>query len=219
MADQKTFIIGDVHGCLGMLMKLMEKIAWRAETDRLIFLGDYIDRGKDSRGVIDFILSISERSPHVECLMGNHENILLDFLSGRDPATFFLNGGRATLNSYRIHNHALGDLLIPKEHVDFLKSLRTWIELDEYYVVHAGFKPEVSIAKQSLDDLLWIRESFIFSDYNFGKKVIFGHTPFAHPVTMPNKIGLDTGAVYGNKLTCLELPAFRFHFVEAKEVA
>jgi Calcineurin-like phosphoesterase len=219
MEAQKTFIIGDVHGCLGMLLKLMDKIEWRAETDRLIFLGDYIDRGNDSRGVIDFILSVSERSPRVECLMGNHETILLDFLSGKDLTTFFLNGGRATLNSYRISSQHLGDSLIPKEHVDFLKSLRTWIELDDYYVVHAGLKPGVPIAKQSLEDLLWIRESFIFSDYNFGKKVIFGHTPFSQPVTMPNKIGLDTGAVYGNKLTCLELPAHRFHFVEAGEVA
>jgi len=219
MKAQKTFIIGDVHGCLEMLLKLMDTIEWRPETDRLIFLGDYIDRGKDSRGVIDFILSLFERSPYVECLMGNHENILLDFLSGKDLTTFFLNGGRATLNSYRIQNQLLGDSLIPKEHVDFLKSLRTLIELDDYYVVHAGLKPGVPIAEQSLEDLLWIRESFIFSDYNFGKKVIFGHTPFAHPVTMPNKIGLDTGAVYGNKLTCLELPAVRFHFVEAGKVA
>jgi len=82
-------------------------------------------------------------------------------------------------------------------------------------VVHAGFRPGVAIEDQSLEDLIWIREPFIFSDYDFGKTVIFGHTPIAEPLMMDNKIGLDTGAVYGNRLTCLELPRMKFHSVEA----
>ena len=97
----------------------------------------------------------------------------------------------------------------------FLKSLRPWVELEEYYVVHAGMQPGVEIERQSLEDLVWIREPFIFSDYDFGKRVIFGHTPFSEPLVLKNKIGLDTGAVYGNRLTCLELPSFVFHQVEA----
>jgi serine/threonine protein phosphatase 1 len=213
--EQKIFIVGDVHGCLKLLLKMMDKIDWRPDTDRLIFLGDFVDRGEDSRGVIDFVLELSSRSPMVECILGNHESILLDFISGRDPATFFLNGGTATLNSYRLCQPQFGDLLIPSEHVQFIKSLRKWIELDRYYIVHAGFRPGVEIGNQSMEDLLWIRDHFIFSDYDFGKKVIFGHTPFSQPLIMANKIGLDTGAVYGNKLTCLELPSFKFHFVEA----
>jgi serine/threonine protein phosphatase 1 len=215
MQDQRIFIIGDIHGCLEMLIRLMDKIDWRPQKDRLIFLGDYIDRGEDSCGVIDFVLDISSRSSMVECLLGNHELILLDFLSGRDTTTFFLNGGTATLNSYRFSQQRFGDLLIPAEHVDFLRSLRTWIELDDYYIVHAGFRPGVALEKQNLEDLLWIRDSFIFSDFHFGKRVIFGHTPFSQPLIMANKIGLDTGAVYGNKLTCLELPSLKFHSVEA----
>jgi serine/threonine protein phosphatase 1 len=215
MQEQKTFIIGDVHGCLQMLKKLMKKIEWAPERDRLIFLGDYVDRGEDSCGVVDFVLHISRQSPMVECLLGNHEQILLDFLSGRDPSTFFLNGGTATLNSYRFGQERFGDLLIPGEHVEFMKSLKRWIELDDYYIVHAGFRPGVELEEQNLEDLLWIRDSFIFSDFHFGKRVIFGHTPFSEPLIMANKIGLDTGAVYGNKLTCLELPSFKFHFVEA----
>jgi len=213
--EQKIFIVGDVHGCLKLLLKMMDKIDWRPDTDRLIFLGDFVDRGEDSRGVIEFVLELSSRSPMVECILGNHESILLDFISGRDPATFFLNGGTATLNSYRLCQPQFGDLLIPSEHVRFMKSLRKWIELDRYYIVHAGFRPGVEIENQSMEDLLWIRDHFIFSDYDFGKKVIFGHTPFSQPLIMANKIGLDTGAVYGNKLTCLELPSFKFHFVEA----
>jgi serine/threonine protein phosphatase 1 len=81
--------------------------------------------------------------------------------------------------------------------------------------VHAGFRPGVPLPEQTFEDLIWIRDPFIFSPYNFGKRVIFGHTPFSEPLILENKIGLDTGAVYGNKLTCLELPAFEFHFVEA----
>jgi serine/threonine protein phosphatase 1 len=213
--DQKIFIIGDIHGCLQMLLKLMDKIDWRPEKDRLIFLGDYVDRGKDSRGVLDFVLDISSRFSTVECLVGNHEHIFLDFVSGRDTATFFLNGGTATLNSYRSGRQRFADLVIPADHVQFMKSLQTWIELDDYYIVHAGFRPGVDLKKQNIEDLLWIRESFIFSDFDFGKRVIFGHTPFSRPLIMANKIGLDTGAVYGNKLTCLELPSLKFHSVEA----
>jgi len=82
-------------------------------------------------------------------------------------------------------------------------------------VVHAGFKPRLDIAKQTEDELLWIRKSFVSSKYDFGKRVLFGHTPFKEPLIMKNKIGLGTGAVYGNKLTCLELPELKFHSVEA----
>ena len=215
MERKRVFIIGDIHGCLDMLRRLMDRIDWRPEDDGLIFIGDYIDRGEDSKGVIDYILEISNRFPCVECLMGNHESILLDFLNGRDFSTFFLNGGAKTLSSYRLYHQVGTDSLIPDHHLAFLKSLRPWIELEDYYVVHAGFRPGVEPGRQSMEDLLWIRDSFIFSDYDFGKKVVFGHTPFSEPLIMENKIGLDTGAVYGNKLTCLELPSLRFHSVEA----
>jgi serine/threonine protein phosphatase 1 len=214
-ANGKTFIVGDVHGCLDMLKRLMDKIEWSPEADRLIFLGDFIDRGSESRGVIQYVLDIGKLSERVECLMGNHERIFLDFLDGRDMNTFFLNGGQATLNSYRTERQKYGGFLIPEEHLSFFRSLKLVIELEDYYVVHAGFRPGIPIDSQSIEDLLWIRDSFIFSNHFFGKKVIFGHTPFVQPLVMENKIGLDTGAVYGNRLTCLELPSLRFHFVEA----
>lgn len=215
MKEEKTFIVGDIHGCLGMLQRLMRRIPWDPDRDRLIFLGDYVDRGEDSRGVIEAVMEIRRTSERVDCLMGNHEKILLDFLEGRDVNTFFLNGGTSTLNSYRVFQPRYGEPLIPAEHVAFLHSLKSWIELDEYYVVHAGFRPGVELENQSQEDLLWIRDSFIFSNYRFNKRVIFGHTPFSQPLVMENKIGLDTGAVYGNKLTCIELPSLKFHFVEA----
>jgi serine/threonine protein phosphatase 1 len=212
---ENIFIVGDIHGCLRMLRQMMQRIPWRPDVDRLIFLGDYIDRGEDSRGVIEAVMEISSTSERVDCLLGNHERILLDFVEGRDVSTFFLNGGTSTLNSYRVFQQRYGEALIPAEHVAFLRSLRSWVELDDYYVIHAGLRPGVELESQRQEDLLWIRDAFIFSNYRFKKRVIFGHTPFSQPLVMENKIGLDTGAVYGNKLTCLELPSMKFHFVEA----
>jgi serine/threonine protein phosphatase 1 len=214
-ANGKTFIVGDVHGCLDMLKRLMGSIGWSPGADRLIFLGDFIDRGSQSKGVVEYVMEISRLSERVECLMGNHERILLDFMDGRDTNTFFLNGGLTTLNSYRTEQQKYGGFLIPDDHLSFFRSLKLLIELEDFYVVHAGFRPGIAIENQSTEDLLWIRDSFIFSNYFFGKRVIFGHTPFAQPLVMENKIGLDTGAVYGNKLTCLELPSLKFHCVEA----
>ena len=211
MDCERYFIIGDVHGCLGMLKRLIDKIKWRPDSDGLIFLGDYIDRGENSKGVIDFIIELSLISPNVQCLMGNHERLFINYLDGEEDGMFLFNGGVSTLNSYTVN----GKIEIPKEHLSFLNSLKAMIELEDYYIVHAGFKPGIEIRNQSENDRLWIREPFIFSDYDFGKKIIFGHTPFTLPLMMENKIGLDTGAVYGNKLTCLEIPSIEFYYVEA----
>ncbi len=215
MTDQKIFIIGDIHGCLDMLKRLMDKIDWSPGKDRLIFLGDYIDRGKDPKGVVDYILDLKRQSSLVECLKGNHEAMLLDFITGRDRFMFIINGGWKTLESYGMYETDEDDSAIPPEHRAFYESLKLYIELEDYYIVHAGFKPRLDIAKQTEDELLWIRKSFVSSKYDFGKRVLFGHTPFKEPLIKKNKIGLDTGAVYGNKLTCLELPELKFHSVEA----
>jgi len=212
---ERNFIIGDIHGCLEMLKRLMDRLDWHPDRDGLIFLGDYIDRGEDPKGVVDLILEISGEGRFVQCLMGNHEDLFLEFLEGADPANFILNGGISTMESYHMDDSPDRADKIPPDHYTFLKDLQPLIELDDYYVVHAGFRPEVSIEEQTLQDLVWIRESFIYSSHDFGKKVIFGHTPFYDPLIMENKIGLDTGAVYGNRLTCLELPAMKFHSVEA----
>ncbi len=215
MTDEKIFVIGDIHGCLDMLKRLMDKINWSPDKDRLIFLGDYIDRGKDPKGVVDYILDLSKQSSLVECLKGNHEAMFLDFITGRDRFMFIINGGWKTLESYGMYEGDEDDSAISPEHRAFYESLKPFIELEDYYVVHAGFKPRLEIAAQTEDEFLWIRKSFVSSKYDFGKRVLFGHTPFKEPLIKKNKIGLDTGAVYGNKLTCLELPELKFHSVEA----
>jgi serine/threonine protein phosphatase 1 len=213
MSEEKIFVIGDVHGCLEMLKRLIDKIEWNPANDRLIFIGDYIDRGENSKGVIDFILQLKEDSTLIQCLIGNHEQMFIDYLSGVDSQSSLLNGGLSTLRSYEEMRRSQDDPLIPPSHLDFFSSLLTMIELEHYYVVHAGFHSDIGIEDQSLNDMIWIREEFIYSDYDFGKVVIFGHTPFNSPLVMKNKIGIDTGAVFGNYLTCLELPEKKFHSV------
>ena len=215
MEEERIFVIGDIHGCLELLKRLMDKIQWQPDKDRLIFLGDYIDRGADPKGVVDFILDLSKNTKKIECLMGNHEASLLDFIDGKNREIFFLNGGLHTLESYSINESKTGNTLIPIDHMEFYRSLNLFIELDDYYVVHAGFRPGVKVQEQDFKDMIWIREPFLSSEYDFGKRIIFGHTPFNKSLIMENKIGLDTGAVYGNRLTCLELPDMKFHSVKA----
>jgi len=215
MNSEKIFVIGDIHGCLDMLNRLMDKIAWRPDKDHLIFLGDYIDRGENPKGVVDYILALKRCSSKVECLMGNHESMFLDYLSGKNGNSFLMNGGGSTLKSYEADKSSKLDSLIPPDHMAFYKSLKPYIELQDYYIIHAGFHPGIEISKQKLKDMLWIRSPFIYSDYDFGKKVIFGHTPFIKPLVMENKIGIDTGAVSGRSLTCLEISEMRFHSVKA----
>ena len=216
MNEEKIFIIGDVHGCLDMLKRLIDNIEWNPPNDRLIFIGDYIDRGEDAKGVVDFVLKLKEDSPLVQCLIGNHEQMFLDYLSGVDSQSFLLNGGLSTLRSYKEARLRSDDPLIPSTHLDFFSSLLSMIELEQYFIVHAGFRPNIRIEDQDFIDMIWIRDEFIYSDYDFGKVVIFGHSPFNSPMIMKNKIGIDTGAVFGNCLTCLELPEKRFHSVRPK---
>jgi serine/threonine protein phosphatase 1 len=214
MEREKTFVVGDIHGCLDMLKRLLDIIPWRPGRDRLLFVGDCIDRGPHSRAVVDHILGLIRMDPRVTCLLGNHESMLLDYLAGIDPDLYIANKGMTTIRDYQSqHPPGRGGPLVPPDHMAFYRSLRPLVELDAYYVVHAGFRPGIAIERQSLEDMIWIREPFISSNYDFGKKVIFGHTPFPRPLLMENKIGIDTGAVYGNRLTCIELPEERFYSV------
>jgi len=197
-----------------MLERLIERIPWRPHIDRLVFVGDYIDRGPDSRGVIEIILRLKALDPDLICLRGNHEAMLLDYLQGRHRELFFHNGGRTTLASYGVEAEREIHGWLPEPHRAFLDTLPLYVQLEEAYAVHAGLRPGLPLEEQQPHEMLWIRNEFIRSEFDFGKRVIFGHTPFDRPLMMPNKIGIDTGAVYGNRLTCLELPAERFYSVE-----
>lgn len=199
-ARGRLLAIGDIHGCLDHLERLIARVE-PTEADRLVFLGDYIDRGPDGKGVLDYLLDFGRRFPNSIFLKGNHEAMFLDFLAGRDKMLYLYNGGGTTLESYR---EAAG-IRIPKAHLDFLEALRPSFATEEFIFVHAGLRPGRSLAKQDERDLLWIRDEFIESDYDWGQTVVFGHTPVQEPFFGTNKIGVDTGAVFGRVLSCCDV--------------
>jgi serine/threonine protein phosphatase 1 len=207
---KKLFAIGDIHGCYDRLKALMEKIPIDFSRDTLLFIGDYIDRGPQSAEVVDYLIQLKKRVKEVIFLKGNHEDMLDKFLNGDDRFTYLLNGGQQTLDSYLKKPVQPKSFPIPPDHVEFFKSLRLYYETEEFIFVHAGLRPRTSLETQSTEDLLWIRDNFISTKYDFGKRVIFGHTPLKKPLVEPNKIGIDTGAVYGNALTCVQLPELVF---------
>ncbi len=212
----KIFVIGDIHGCLEKLQALITNIGADQQKDTLIFIGDFIDRGNSSREVVDYVIRLKKEYKKVVCLLGNHEHMLIRYLEGVDEDMYLENGGIVTLYSYGISSSdkpKKRKAKIPREHRQFFKSLLLHYETENYIFVHAGLKPGFPLPEQKKDDLLWIRREFIDADDDFGKMVIFGHTPLSYPLIMPNKIGIDTGAVYGGKLTCVELPAVKIHQV------
>jgi serine/threonine protein phosphatase 1 len=139
--------------------------------------------------------------------------MLEKYLSGEDRITYLVNGGQQTLESYMNRPRPEGEPAIPSTHLEFFKSLQIYHETQKYIFVHAGLKNKVPLEKQKTEDLLWIRRRFIESKYDYGKMVVFGHTPLHEPLLLPNKIGIDTGAVYGNRLTCVRLPELVFYTV------
>jgi len=206
----KIFAVGDIHGSFDRLQELMQKIPIDFARDTLVFIGDYIDRGPASVEVVDYLIDLKKRVPEIIFLKGNHEDMLEKYLDGTDRFTYLLNGGQNTLDSYLSRNLESELYPIPPEHMEFFKGLRLYYETEAYIFVHAGLRPKVPLASQETEDLLWIRDKFIYSKYNFGKTVVFGHTPLEKPLVESNKIGIDTGAVYGNALTCVQLPELEF---------
>lgn len=207
---EKIYAVGDIHGCFSKLQTLMDRIPFNPDHDTIVFLGDYIDRGPDSFEVVSFLINLKKTSNNAVFLKGNHEAMLEGFISGTDRNLFLANGGEQTLRSYLKRRHVLSTPAIPDEHLEFFRSLLPFYETEHFIFVHAGLKDGVDLQHQDPNDLLWIRKNFIHSEYDFGKIVIFGHTPFPEPHISRNKIGIDTGAVYGNKLTCVELTQLVF---------
>jgi serine/threonine protein phosphatase 1 len=209
------YAIGDIHGCLDHLLHLMDLINPDLNLHKLVFVGDYVDRGPRSAEVVDYIIDLKKKynPENIICLMGNHERMFLDYLQGSDEMFFLMNGGTATVGSYWGDQWERRDKLLPPGHAHFFETLRLYYETDEYIFVHGGLRPGLPLSAQKEEDLLWIRQEFVLSEYDFGRRVIFGHTPVRFPLVLPNKIGIDTGAVYGNKLTCVRLPDIKFFSV------
>jgi serine/threonine protein phosphatase 1 len=220
----RVYAIGDIHGCIEPLRRLHQLMREHATAQPVarnvvVYLGDYVDRGPDSRGVIDVLRD--EPLPGFEriYLKGNHEASLLHFLADEQHGPqWFTYGGDATLYSYGVHaprsatdsvglQRAQSEFAqkLPPEHRDFFNHLRlTHIE-DDYLFVHAGLRPGVPLEDQNAEDLLWIRDEFLRSDADFGKIIVHGHSISEAPTIRPNRIGIDTGAFAGGPLTCLVL--------------
>jgi len=212
----KIFAIGDIHGCLAKLRELLARLPYEPGRDSLVFLGDYIDRGPDSAEVLDLLGELTQRDPGIITLLGNHEYLLLEYHRTGDPALLpYLRrmGIDTTLKSYGVHTgFALQSLdFLPAAHLAFLKGLPLYWESADYLFVHAGLEAGVPLAEQDATTCCESRDSFIGSDYDFGKKVIFGHTEFEMPLVTATKIGIDTGASHGNLLTAVELPSEKFY--------
>jgi len=209
------YAIGDIHGCLNHLINLLNLVNPDLAQHQLLFVGDYVDRGPNSKGVVDYIIDLKKKynPENIICLMGNHERMFLDFLQGREEMFFLLNGGTATAVSYWGDQWERRERRLPDGHKLFFETLKLYYETENFIFVHGGLRPGLPLAAQKEEDLLWIRKEFITSEFDFGRRVIFGHTPVRAPLLLPNKIGIDTGAVYGNKLTCVLLPEEKFFSV------
>jgi len=219
-----VYAVGDVHGERRLLDGLLEAIAADAAalppgTDRhLVFIGDYVDRGLESRSVLDLLTGDPLPGFRKRFLLGNHEASMLHFLEDPQGGGAWLEfGGLETLASYGVaasvapgpaKRAALRDRLdaaLPAAHRHFLRTLEHRVELGDYLFVHAGVRPGRALDRQVLEDLLWIREPFLSSARDHGKVVVHGHTVVEAPELLPNRIGIDTGAYATGVLTALVL--------------
>ncbi len=218
----RLYCIGDIHGRLDLLDNLHQQIdSDAADYDGVkirVYLGDYIDRGPESRQVIDYLLASRTQAGFENVyLLGNHEFTLLRLMYGFDMAAamqWLQFGGLSTLASYGIavkgiptaanFKDLLGDLSqrMPDQHKWFYQTLQLSFELGDYFFVHAGVRPKLALNKQREEDLLWIRDQFIDSERDHGKVIVHGHTVTEQPVIKANRIGLDTGAYSSGLLSC-----------------
>jgi len=220
----KLFAVGDIHGCHDKLVRLLDRLPFVPSTDAIVFLGDYLNRGPKSRQVLERLMDVERQCPRAVFLLGNHERALLEYARTGEQVllqTLRSWGVEATLQSYGQDSpRALRDLsFLPESHVGFLERLRLFHRERGYLFVHAGVMPGQQPESSRPDALLDIRDLFLRQPSGLGEVVVFGHTSFETPLVMPDKIGIDTGAVYGNALTAVELAvdpaaprcALRFH--------
>lgn len=224
---ERVYAIGDVHGCDGLLDALLALIEMDGGSakSRLVFLGDYVDRGPGSRAVIDRLLTVRAERPGTVFLKGNHEQAMLDFLDTPDLSEEWLHwGGDKTLESYGVANiwtRHPGDLArelgaaLPASHREFISALDLWNICGDYAFVHAGFKPGVAIEDQAEEDCLWIRGEFhnAATQSRPDKVVVHGHHPVKKPLDAGWRIDVDTGAVWSDALTAVVLEGTTRRFI------
>lgn len=231
----RIYAVGDIHGRLDLLDVLLSLIetdmARRPATRPIsIFLGDYIDRGPSSRAVIDRLIEHRAKQESI-FLKGNHEAIAVSCLSDRSMIDQWLRlGGRETLLSYGIpaelltNGKQVAELQLafhdafPQAHFRFFAGLKSFYTFGDFFFVHAGVRPNVDLSQQKESDLLWIRNEFLSSDFDFGKIVVHGHTPQSDIEVKANRINIDTGAFATGCLTCLVIEGETLSVMDTREI-
>jgi calcineurin-like phosphoesterase family protein len=220
-----TYVIGDIHGRSSLLEQLIQNVPWDLAHDKLVFLGDLIDRGKDAPGVVNRVMQLVSANPNIVVLRGNHEQMLLDCLDYGDLQWLIPeNGGLATLSGYGFELEQLkdvSDIKIPEEHVEFFRSLPFFHEDEQAIYVHAGLIPGEHPSETDSDVLCWTRDVDFFKGYD-GKLCFFGHTPTAylpregrtrrHGIYIHNGcVGIDTSGEEDSPLSCVQVEAFTLY--------
>lgn len=231
--NTRIYCIGDIHGCHHLLLNLLHKIeidyARFSGKKIMIYLGDYIDRGMQSKEVIATIIKHTPDNTETIYLRGNHEQVMLDFLLGKKmDRDWFAFGGMATLACYNVVIRKIpttkSDFIeiqqqlqekLPISHYNFLQKTILSYTLGAYYFVHAGIHPRRPLAKQKARDLLWIKDKFTICKKHYEKIIVHGHTISDEPELLANRIGIDTGAYASNKLTCLVLEGSQQKIIQA----
>lgn len=233
-AGMRLYAIGDIHGCVDELAEMHRLIAAEIERDkpsdwRVIHVGDYIDRGPDSRGVISHLIHARARDERFIMLGGNHDIGLLEFLDQPTPNGLFVRfGGIQTAASYGVQldvdspagierGHAALTKALARGHLDFLTSLRFSVSFGDFFFCHAGIKPGVPLERQKQDQLIWIRDEFLDYPHLHPKVVVHGHTPAAEPELRPNRVNVDTGCYRTGILTALVIDGAETRFLTARK--
>lgn len=213
--EERIFAIGDIHGHYARLRELMGRLPLQ-ESDTLVFLGDYIDRGPATREVLDYLIELQARHKDIVFLMGNHEYMLLEYARTGDSGllqTLRMLGVEATLESYGgAAMRTLRDLsFMPEAHVAFLKDLHTFHRQAGYLFLHGGLPHGCQPEDCPLEQMLSMRGTFLSDPWEGPEIIVFGHTAFQTPYVGEGKIGIDTGVEKGNLLTAVELPRLHFY--------
>jgi calcineurin-like phosphoesterase family protein len=220
-----TYVIGDIHGRLTLLDQLISNVPWDVANDKIVFLGDLIDRGYDAPGVINRVIELTKGNPKIVVLRGNHEQMMLDCLDYGDLQWLIPeNGGLASLSAYGFELEQLrdvSDIKIPADHVEFVRTLPFYHEDDQAIYVHAGLVPGEHPSETDTDVLVWTRDLDFFKGYQ-GKLCFFGHTPTAFlpregrsrrwGIYIHNScVGMDTSGEDGSPLSCMQVETFTLY--------
>ena len=233
-ADERIYAIGDIHGRSDLLDAMWDRIRTDLREHpvaraQIVYLGDYVDRGRDSSGVIERLASPPRDLPPATAIMGNHDLVFRDLLAGQDVADLWRDfGGFETMRSYNVDPQPRAgrrwvDIVreqllanMPRHHLEWLDGLALFLDRPPYFFCHAGVQPGVPLDRQDAGALMWIREEFLRSDADFGRIVVHGHTPVREPEIRRNRVNVDTGAFKTGILSCAVLEPGAIRILQAR---